>query len=108
MLIDLILYSLVSFRMSEMLVIDDGPFDAFAELRGWFNCAPFDNSLRRNVANALSCVHCTGVWVAFGLGVVYHLAHESGLIQSLIFTLAIAGLQSVLSDKFGRTKQEEQ
>jgi hypothetical protein len=107
MLLDLILYSLVCFRLSEMLVIDDGPFDAIAELRGWFNRAPFDNSLRRNIANALSCVYCTGVWVAFGLGVVYHLTHESGIIQSLIFSLAVAGLQSVLSDKFGRTINQE-
>lgn len=106
MLAQLVIYSLICFRLSEMLVIDDGMFDMFAELRGWFNRAPFDNSLRRNIANALMCVYCTGVWVSFGLGVIYHLTNESTVIQSILFTLAVAGLQSLLADKFSRAVKE--
>jgi hypothetical protein len=113
MFFQFLLYTLVSFRLSEMFVIDDGPFDIFTNLRGWFNRAAFDNSLRRNIANALMCVHCTGIWISFALGFIFYLANNvfvytqsAGvtLFDAVLFSFAIAGGQSVLSGAFGRSR----
>ena len=102
-----LLYVLVAFRLSEMFVVDDGAFDMFANLRGWFNRALDDNSLRRNIANALMCVHCTGIWVSLALGIVYYLTNNGAgvaVFDAILFSLAVAGGQSVLSAAFGRSQ----
>jgi hypothetical protein len=101
-LVYLVIYALVSFRVTELLVIDDGPFDLFANIRGWFNRAPFDNSIRRNISVALSCVHCTGLWVSLALGAVYHYVGGVTISWAIVFSIAVAGLQSILANKFGR------
>jgi hypothetical protein len=100
--LQVILYALGAFRLAELFVIDDGPFEMFAYLRGWANRAPFNNGIRRNLANVLTCVHCTGLWVSLALGFVYHFTNESTVVFSILFALAVAGLQSLFSGNFGR------
>lgn len=103
LIVELIFYSLVAFRISELLVIDEGPFEIFMSLRGWANGAPFDNSMRRNVANVLECVHCTGMWVSLLLGILYYFFHVTGPLTAILFAIATAGLQSILANKLGRS-----
>lgn len=101
-LLTLVLYALIAFRLSEMLVIDDGLFDVFSNLRGWFNRAPFDShGLRRSIADVLTCVHCVGVWIALVL--TFTLPFTT-ILDFFIWFLAIAGLQSVIAGKLGRTQ----
>lgn len=96
----LALYALVTFRLAELFVIDDGPFDMFMNLRGWFNQAPFEShGLRRTLANLLSCVHCAGIWIALLL--TFTLPFTNAL-DFFIWFLAIAGLQSLLAGNLGR------
>jgi hypothetical protein len=98
----LLLYALVTFRLAELFVVDDGPFEIFVTLRGWFNRAPLDSKgIRRTIAEALQCVHCTGIWLALAL--TFTLPYTSPL-DFFIWFLAIAGVQSLLACNLGRTK----
>lgn len=100
-LFTLLLYALVTFRLAELFVVDDGPFEIFVTLRGWFNRAPQDKGLRRTIAEALQCVHCLGIWIALAL--TFTLPYQS-LLDFFIWFLAIAGIQSLLACNLGRTK----
>lgn len=95
----LILCALAAFRLSELVVIDDGPFNVFFYLRGWANRQPL-TPLRSFLADLLSCVHCAGIWISFIL--TFTLPYTNG-IEFIIYFLAIAGLQSILAGKLGRS-----
>jgi len=95
----LVLYALVAFRVAELLVIDEGPFEIFTNLRGWFY-RPNERGLRHTIGEALVCVHCTGLWVSFFL--TFTLPYRS-FVEFIIYFLAIAGLQSLLAGNLGRT-----
>jgi hypothetical protein len=96
----LLLYALVTFRLAELFVVDDGPFEIFMSLRGWFNRAPLDSKgIRRTIANALQCVHCMGIWLALAL--TFTLPYNT-VTDFIIYFLAIAGLQSLISGNYGR------
>jgi hypothetical protein len=101
-ILSLVLYALVAFRLAELLVIDNGPFDVFASLRGWANRAPFNNGLRRNLANILTCVHCSGFWISLALGAIFYFTNGS-VVFSILFAFAVAGLQSLLANNLGRS-----
>lgn len=99
-LIWLVLSALAAFRLSELVVIDDGPFDVFFYLRGWANRPPLTR-LRGTLAGILSCVHCAGLWMSILVGLFYF--SHNVIFQGILFVLAIAGLQSILARKLGRS-----
>jgi hypothetical protein len=96
----LILSALAAFRLSEMLVIDYGPFDVFMYFRGWSTSS---NPLLKNIGAALNCVHCAGLYIAilFASGYFW----QNIYIFAVIFVFAAAGLQSILAGCLGRTRQ---
>lgn len=97
----LVLAALAAFRLAELVAIDNGPFDIFFELRSWANDSPLNNrNLRRTFHDAITCVHCAGMYFAIG-EVILHLISPK-IAALIIFPLAIAGLQSLLSGRFGR------
>jgi hypothetical protein len=100
----LIFSALATFRLAEMFVIDDGLFDVFANLRGWANNTPFDNGIRRNISTLLSCVHCIGIWFSIIFGVAFYIINGVTIFDAFVFTFAVAGLQSLLSNNFGRAE----
>jgi hypothetical protein len=73
----LLLYSLATWRISSLLVCEDGPADVFKRLRAAVCRSPFFSGL-------LSCVWCCSVWV----GLVFALL---GLDAPLVVRIA-AGL----------------
>lgn len=97
----LIVGALAAFRLSELVVLDNGPFDVFFHLRGWANKPPAGTWLRGTLADLLGCVHCTGFWMAILIGIAY--LSEIDILNGIIFWLAIAGLQSILAGRLGRT-----
>lgn len=97
----LVICALAAFRLAELLVVDDGPFDVFMNLRGWANKPPIDNPPRGMVAGVLACIHCAGLWTSLLAGVLY--ASQNGVLRLILFILAIAGLQSILAKNLGRT-----
>ena len=98
----LIICALAVHRLAEMLSLDDGPFDIFMNLRGWLNQAPMESwNIKRTLSNLLTCVHCAGFWLALLFGLLFA---SSSIVNYLLYSIAIAGLQSILACNFGRTK----
>jgi hypothetical protein len=96
----LLICALAAFRLSDLVVIDDGPFDVFFHLRGWAHRQPMTRS-RGALAGVLACVHCAGLWMAILVGLLYF--SQSIILHSILFIFAIAGLQSILAGRLGRT-----
>lgn len=96
----LILGGLAAFRMAELLIIDNGPFDVFANLRGWVFQVPYRSKFRETLSAMFQCVHCLGFWLCLPLTCIYYL-HNFYLDFVLLF-FAMAGLQSILAHKVGR------
>ena len=100
----LVLATLASFRLAELVAIDDGPFDIFFELRSWANDSQVNNkNIKRTFSNMIVCVHCAGMYFAIFITIGYLLAPKIAAL--IIFPFAIAGLQSIIARKFGRQEQ---
>ena len=97
----LFIIALAAFRLSEMIVIDNGPFDIFFNFRGWVNKPPVNKLIWLTISDAISCVHCIGVWTAGALALLSLL--NNPVIDFIIFILAVSGLQSVIAGKLGRS-----
>jgi hypothetical protein len=93
----ILLSALAVFRLAELFVFDDGPFELFAYLRGWVLVG---NPMLRTIGRALSCVHCTGLYLSALFAIPFFL---QSLYIGVLAALAIAGLQSVLANRFGRS-----
>jgi len=93
----LILSALAAFRLAELLVIDDGPFDVFYFFRGW---SMSQNPILKTIGTGLNCVHCTGLHVSILFAVCYFF--QNVYIFGALLALAIAGLQSILAGNVGR------
>jgi hypothetical protein len=95
----LILSALTSFRVSEMLVLDSGPFGVLEILRGW---STRTNPILANVGMALNCVYCTGLWVSIAIGIIYYILFSPDVFLFVLFSASVAALQSILAKAFGR------
>ena len=94
--IPIVLSALAVFRLAELFVYDDGPFYVFTDLRGW---SLLSNRWLRTIGQALNCVHCTGLYLSALFAIPFFL---QSLYSGLLAWFAIAGIQSILSNRFGR------
>lgn len=73
MVVDFVLAAFACWRVTSLIVNEDGPFDIFAKFRRWVGVR-FDERSNRygeNIfAKALICVWCTSVWVAIGFALL--------------------------------------
>ena len=83
---------LVSYRVSEIISVDDGPYDIFLRLRvGSARMAVQGSNFWRNVSNLLHCPFCVGIWISFIISPFYFIR---GTFMDFIFlAIAIAGAQ---------------
>lgn len=62
--------SLAVWRISALLVIEDGPFDIFARFRRFIGVRYRENNTAYGtnvIAQLFTCVWCLSIWVGFGL-----------------------------------------
>lgn len=67
-MIDLVLLSLASWRLTSLIVQEDGPFDIFIKIRLWLGVAYDQNSQpygKNVIARGILCMWCASVWVSF-------------------------------------------
>ena len=83
----LILYALAVYRITQMLIVDEGPFDVFIRFRVMLLKNAGRNSLVDTLAKLFSCQYCMGIWVA--ILTIF-------LPQIIVIFFALAGLQSIL------------
>jgi len=103
----LIVCALAVYRLSEMIVVDNGPFGVFVEMRGWLQRSVLDDEnktalggIRRELFNGVTCVYCIGIWLAFVFAFLFYF--QNNFTDFVIIFLAIAGLQSIIATKLGR------
>lgn len=89
-----VLISLAVWRISYMVVNEDGPWDCFARLRAWsIRLDEFGNVVwaRYGILKALACLWCFSIWIALSLFIVYLLMGERVVVAlSLPFSLSAA------------------
>lgn len=70
MLFDFLINGLATWRASSLLVNEMGPYYVFRRMReaAGFAYYPDGDVLRRPDNHVLSCVWCTSLWLAFGVG----------------------------------------
>lgn len=87
---------LATYRLTRLLVVDDGLWRLFFKLRlrlGVYDLAT-NNEPKTQLGRLLSCMYCTGIWVAMPVALLLF-----GLEQWYMF-LAVAGGQAVLVDYY--------
>ena len=71
---EIVFFGLVCWRITSLLVSEDGPWDVFAKLRariGVYYDARSVAQGRNVIAKALTCVWCTSIWVSIPLATLY-------------------------------------
>jgi hypothetical protein len=85
--------SLATWRLSSLMMEEEGPFDILTTTREWL-CARFDLFDR-----LLSCFWCTSVWAAAFISVLLCLITRGNVITWIIYTLATS-CGAILADGF--------
>lgn len=86
-MLELVVFSLLTWRLSSLLAKEDGPFELFARLRDRVGVRfdDYSHCIGKNVvAQGLCCVWCSSVWVGWfiALLVEWRTAVYMGLVYS--------------------------
>lgn len=98
-MVDLLLLTLATWRLSSLLVSEDGPFDIFQRLRDALKVYPVKVNdeitckAERPAFGMFCCVWCMSVWCSAILLVLYQFA------PVVIWWLAISALVIVLQER---------
>ena len=88
--LDLIILGLATWRISYMVVWEDGPFNVFSEIQSWTQRSDFLSGL-------LSCVNCLSVWVATFL--VLSAIMDKIVTVYLMLPFALSAIAVILEEK---------
>lgn len=95
--------ALATWRLTQFLVIDDGPFDLLFRLRakvGRYDLDPADGySPKTALGRLFECAHCMGKWVGLALALLVVFPTKVGDV--ILTALALAGAQSMIEEKRG-------
>ena len=88
--LDLIVFGLATWRISTMLINEDGPFDVFFRIREWTGDEGF-------FADLFSCVWCMSVWVAIFL--ILSAIMNKTITLYLMLPFALSAIAVILEEK---------
>jgi len=93
-LIEIIVYSLATYRIAEIIVNEGGPFNVFGKLQRMTGVI-WDESSRPIPADnffseVLSCVYCLGVWIGIFFAVVS--MFQFGIFIAMPFAISAGAL----------------
>lgn len=92
---EFIIMGLATWRMTSLMVSEDGPWDMLARMRSWVGVCYDDHSEacgRNVIAQALTCEWCFSVWVASIFLAGYIFAHSIMMIAAYILALSAASI----------------
>ncbi len=87
----LLVLILATWRLSSLLVSEDGPADVFAKIRmkAGVRYDEYSNAYGTNVVSqALTCVWCTSVWVGLFWAILYLVSVDVSFYMALPFGLS--------------------
>lgn len=86
---------LACYRLAQLIALDDGPYFIFDRIRRELGKrAAEEDALWVNLAELVNCPFCLGIWFALPLAIWV----GCGLIEVVIYWLAIAGGQAFLQE----------
>lgn len=92
-----VLLTFASYRVTQLLVYDDGPFDLILKFR--VAVGVYDRNeageTQNPVAKLFSCPYCMGLWISFFAALVSYLYGHN----LFIWWIAIGGSQSFLESR---------
>lgn len=89
-----VLACLTVYRLSQLFVLDDGPYDMFKQIRSFLGRRANTNSTWKTLADLFNCPFCLGVWFA-GLAVPT-VIYPTLYADIVLLWLGISGLQAFL------------
>jgi len=90
-LIDLLILGLATWRLSSLLVNEDGPWEIFARMRTMVGIRYNEQSLpyaTTALSELFTCVFCMSVWMGFLLTAVYWLSSKWTILIMSPFALS--------------------
>jgi len=95
-MVEFIVLALATFRISELITYENGPWDMFLELREFLGAEKDEPDTF--FGNLLACVRCNSVWVGTILTLLYLIIPLS---VYLAFPFALSAIAVFLSNKLG-------
>lgn len=93
-LFELVKLTLAVFRLTELIVKDDGPYDLSSRLRRYAGKNASKSIHHKTFADAIHCKYCTGIWFAILIFALNRIKH----LKWIVDILAIAGGQSLIEN----------
>lgn len=87
-----VLAILSTYRIAELIAVDDGPFDIFKKIRCLYNDG--SQGIKLSFSKLVNCPFCIGVWIAFVISFVVLFPSIGG--DFVLLFLGIAGGQTLL------------
>jgi hypothetical protein len=95
-MVDFLILSLATWRLSSLLVDEEGPAEIFERLRHWAGIGLDERGHSTveggELARALLCIWCTSVWVGILFGALYAVWPGASLALGLPLALSAAAL----------------
>ena len=104
-ILNLLLLGLATYRLSQMVSYDGGPFFIFKNARDYFYQRSIENPggikelIYTFISKLMRCPYCNGVWISFIHLLLLSL--DNVYINFYLYFMAIAGIQCYLQDKSG-------
>lgn len=90
----LIIFGLAIYRLTRFISIDIGPYGVFEKIRLWFAKRSTHSEFNNQIAIAIHCPYCIGVWIALALSPLYF--WDNDIVIGVLSIIAIMGLQTFL------------
>lgn len=94
-MIEFLILGLAVWRLSSLLVHEEGPFDIFLRFRHWSGVGytEYSNRVGKNeFARALICLWCTSVWVGIIAALLYAIFREPVVWMASPFALSAVAI----------------
>lgn len=95
--------ALTVFRLSQLVVYDDGPWDVMLRLRTWAGAYDLGENGEPVMTwgKFFACPYCVGVWLAFGVLALVFTVSVAG--DMLLAWWGLAGAQALMEGRNGKT-----
>lgn len=97
----LVIVGLVVWRISSLLVNEDGPFNLFAKFRHKIGVYYDEYSVahgRNVIAGAFTCVWCISFWVAWICAPLVFIDKSANILEYILATLALNAIGIVINE----------
>lgn len=91
---------LVSYRITDLIVLDDGPFDIFKKIREEIGKFAAIHKSARGLGKLINCPFCLGVWISGLSSLLVFFPSIPGDI--FLIVIGIAGGQALMDSVGGR------